>query len=199
MNEWFEIRDIDIFVFFIVLAFIVVAQFYRGRRVNLQLIAYTDRKLEELYQPRDKNYWLIGIYVGFRALYKLSKSLLDRVEITFILLPRYSIFYYPISKLVSRFDRIFLVYWFNCRVRREAHLVQKGYYRKRIDKVIDMRWLRMDKRIIRGKEYYAIYNDHSLLIRLVDMLERMKNPHLIKHIAFVPKITHYTLLHNMIH
>ncbi len=187
MSNWFEIRDIDLFIILVVLSMVAVAQFYRGRKVNLKLIEFTARRLEELYKPVDKNYWWIGVYVGFRALYKLLKGVLDRVEVTFILIPRHSIFYFPISLLTTRFDRIFLVYWYNGKVPREAHLVQKGYYRRGIKKAIDTKGLRIDKRVIRGKEYYAVYNDHTLVIRLVDLLEKLKKPDLIKHVAFVPK------------
>ena len=187
MSNWFGIRDIDLFIILVVLSMIAVAQFYRGRKVNLKLIEFTARRLEELYKPVDKNYWWIGVYVGFRALYKLLKGVLDRVEVTFILLPRHSIFYFPISLLTTRFDRIFLVYWYNKRIPREAHLVQKGYYRRGVKRVIDMKGLRMDKRVIRGKEYYAVYNDHTLVMRLVDFLKNVEKIDLVKHIAFVPK------------
>ncbi len=187
MSNWFGIRDIDLFIILVVLSMVAVAQFYRGRKVNLKLIEFTARRLEELYKPVDKNYWWIGVYVGFRALYKLLKGVLDRVEVTFILLPRHSIFYFPISLLTTRFDRIFLVYWYNKRIPREAHLVQKGYYRRGVKRVIDMKGLRMDKRVIRGKEYYAIYNDHTLVMRLVDFLKNVEKIDLVKHIAFVPK------------
>ncbi len=187
MSNWFGIRDIDLFIILVVLSMVAVAQFYRGRKVNLKLIEFTARRLEELYKPVDKNYWWIGVYVGFRALYKLLRGVLDRVEVTFILLPRHSIFYFPISLLTTRFDRIFLVYWYNKRIPREAHLVQKGYYRRGVKRVIDMKGLRMDKRVIRGKEYYAIYNDHTLVMRLVDFLKNVEKIDLVKHIAFVPK------------
>ncbi len=187
MSNWFGIRDIDLFIILVVLSMVAVAQFYRGRKVNLKLIEFTARRLEELYKPVDKNYWWIGVYVGFRALYKLLKGVLDRVEVTFILLPRHSIFYFPISLLTTRFDRIFLVYWYNRKIPREAHLVQKGYYRRGVKRVIDMKGLRMDKRVIRGKEYYAIYNDHTLIMRLVDFLKNVEKIDLVKHIAFVPK------------
>ena len=187
MSNWFGIRDVDLFIILVVLSMVAVAQFYRGRKVNLKLIEFTARRLEELYKPVDKNYWWIGVYVGFRALYKLLKGVLDRVEVTFILLPRHSIFYFPISLLTTRFDRIFLVYWYNKRIPREAHLVQKGYYRRGVKRVIDMKGLRMDKRVIRGKEYYAIYNDHTLVMRLVDFLKNVEKIDLVKHIAFVPK------------
>ncbi len=187
MSNWFGIRDIDLFIILVVLSMVAVAQFYRGRKINLKLIEFTARRLEELYKPVDKNYWWIGVYVGFRALYKLLRGVLDRVEVTFILLPRHSIFYFPISLLTTRFDRIFLVYWYNKKIPREAHLVQKGYYRRGVKRVIDMKGLRMDKRVIRGKEYYAIYNDHTLVMRLVDFLKNIEKIDLVKHIAFVPK------------
>lgn len=178
----------DLFVLLMVLAFVAVAQFIKGRKTNLMLMSFTARKLEEVFKPKDKIYQWIGLYVGYRAVFKLMKGLLDRVEVTVTLMPRQSLLYYPISLLTSRFDRIFLVFCYNGIIPREAHVVRKGYYRRRIEKVIkNASRMRIDRISIKGVQYYLVYEDANIVNKLLKLVKSLSDPSIVNHLAIVPK------------
>jgi len=178
----------DLFIVLVVLAFIAVAQFIKGRKMNLMLMSFTASKLEEVLKPKDKIYQWIGLYVGYRAVFKLMKGSLDRAEVTVILMPRQSLLYYPISLLTSRFDRIFLVFCYNEIIPREAHIVRKGYYRRRIEKVIkNASRMRIDRINIKGIQYYLVYEDANTVNKLLKLVKNLSDPSIVNHLAIVPK------------
>jgi len=183
----FELTPEELMVLIMVIAVIAVMQFFKGRKLNLMLMEFTARKLEEVLKPRDKIYQWIGLYVGYRAVFKLLYKTLNRAEVTVLLIPRQSLFYYPIAMLTSRFDKLFLVYWFNRPFYKEAHVVRKGYYRKGIKRVIkNIESLRVDRLNIMGKQYYLVYNDASVVDVLVKFVKSLSEPHVVNHIAIVP-------------
>lgn len=178
----------DLFIVLVVLAFIAVAQFIKGRKMNLMLMSFTASKLEEVLKPKDKIYQWIGLYVGYRAVFKLMKGSLDRAEVTVTLMPRQSLLYYPISLLTSRFDRIFLVFCYNEIIPREAHIVRKGYYRRRIEKVIkNASRMRIDRINIKGIQYYLVYEDANTVNKLLKLVKNLSDPSIVNHLAIVPK------------
>lgn len=177
-----------IFVILVLLAFIAIAQFIRGRKINLLLISFTADKMEEIMKPRDKIYQWIGLYVGYRAVYKLLKNYLDRVEITVTLIPRQSLLYFPIALLTSRHDRIFLVFCYKRSFPREAHIVRKGYYRTGIKRAIkNIERMRIDTVSIKGTRFYLVYEDANYLNKLMKFVKELNNPSIINHIALVPR------------
>lgn len=178
----------DVFILIIVIAFVAVIQFYKGRRWNLILIEYSARKLEEILQPRDKIYQWIGLYVGYRAVFKLLYKSLNRAEVTVTLLPRQSLFYYPISLITSRFDKIFIMYWFDREFIGEAHVVRKGYYRLGVRRAIkNYDRMRANEIMIAGIKFYIIYNNPGFLRKIIRFIETLEEPGIINHVAIVPE------------
>ena len=56
---------VTLFVIVIILAGVSVVWFYKKRKVNLMILEKSIRILEKVYQPYDKKYTVIGIYVGY--------------------------------------------------------------------------------------------------------------------------------------
>jgi len=182
---------IALFVVVIILAGASVVWFYKKRRVNLMILEKSIRILEKVYQPYDKKYTVIGIYVGYSALFKVLKKALRTVEVVTLLLPRQSLMYLPISKLTSRFDKIFIIYHYDKETHfpGEAHLVRKGYYRLGIKRAIHgIEKMRIEKTRIYGKEYYMIYNNRRVAEKLLSLIQNLKDPLLVQHVAVVPKL-----------
>ena len=182
---------IAIFVIVILLAGVSVVWFYKKRKVNLMILEKSIRILEKVYQPYDKKYTVIGIYVGYSALYKVLKKALKTIEVVTLLLPRQSLMYLPVAKLTSRFDKIFIIYHYNKETHfpGEAHIVRKGYYRLGIKRAIHgIEKMRVEKTRIGGKEYYMVYNNRRVAEKLLSMIRKLKNPLLIQHAAVVPKL-----------
>ncbi len=88
------------------LSAIVLVHFFQGRRINILTMRTLSRLLEHELRPLDKEYVLLGLYAGFRARYVTH----DRkvVEAFVILMPRYSILYMPIAKILNRRDILVL-------------------------------------------------------------------------------------------
>jgi len=166
---------------------ISVLQFFRGRRINLELMRHSVRVLERVLSPRDKNYTLVGLYVGYKAVLWLDRGPLNRAEVTVLFLPRYSAFYYPISKLVTRFDRVYLTYWYSRYLGEELHLVKHGAYRRSPRKIIkgfdsmQQRELEID-----GHKFVAVYRSERHLGKLVKFV-RDVGADIVNHVAIVPE------------
>ncbi len=182
---------VALFIIVVVLAGVSVVWFYRKRKVNLMIQEKTIRILEKVYQPYDKKYTVIGIYVGFSALYKILKKNLKTIEVVTLLIPRQSLMYLPIAKLTSRFDKIFIIYHYDkdTHFPGEAHLVRKGYYRLGIKRAIHgIEKMHVETTKINGKTYYLIYNNRRVMDKIMELVNRLKNPLLLQHVAIVPKL-----------
>lgn len=171
-------------------ATLTTIQFYRGRRRNLELLKQAVDVLEETLKPVDKEYVLIGLYVGYTAYYTLDKGLAKKAAITVTVLPRQSLLYLPFSLLLRRHDRIVFVYELEIPGRKEAHLVRKGYYRLGAKHAIGARASEMlhEKMRLGDKKYDAFYTTGSqrLLDTLKQYVERI-GPKYVGHIAAIPK------------
>ncbi|WFO75084.1 hypothetical protein J4526_08425 [Desulfurococcaceae archaeon MEX13E-LK6-19] len=185
--------DYLVIYFLLVLTFILAAvsvlQFYKGRRINLKILEHSIRAMEKIFDPKDKNYTIIGIYVGYTAFYKIYRKTLSTIHATVLLLPRQSLLYMPIARLTSRHDKVYLIFNYNREMIVEAHVVKKGYYRLGVKRAIkNIEKMKVEKTKINGKDYYLIYTQKSMAQKLVDYISSLKNPHMINHVAVVPKL-----------
>ncbi|RLG85703.1 MAG: hypothetical protein DRO18_05420, partial [Thermoprotei archaeon] len=73
----FELTPTDFLLISIVVALVAVAQFFKGRKINLLLMNYTASKFEEILKPKDKIYQWLGLYVGYKAVFKIGNKTLD--------------------------------------------------------------------------------------------------------------------------
>lgn len=176
----------DIIVISIVLAGLAVIQFFKGRKINLNLMYLSMKKAEEALHPIDKNYTLVGIYTGYSAKYIL-KGAVEEAELVVLLMPRQALLYYPIALVTSRFDRFYLRLVYRGRVRTEAHVIRSGYYRLGLKRTI-RGYERMDKEevVINGTKYHVLYTSRDAALKLLDWVKRQGKPTLINHVALVP-------------
>ncbi len=171
------------------LAAIAVLQFFRGRKHNLILIKLAAETLEKVLEPVDKIYRIVGIYVGFQAVYWIHKKNLDHAEATVLLLPRYSAFYFPISKVLNRFDKIYITFWFSRKaIFNEIHIIQERAYRRSLRSVLrNYNKLSFSETIIKGVRFIIAKNGDSGLNRIIRFLEALRDPSQVMHIALVPE------------
>ncbi|MDI3475711.1 MAG: hypothetical protein PWQ79_902 [Thermococcaceae archaeon] len=174
-----------LFTIIFVLAGISVMQYYRGRKLNLLLMEHYIRAVKEVVKPEDENYTWLGGYIGFRAEYKVNRDNIRKFEYTLTLLPRHSILYFPISLVTSRHDKLFIVVKPFAQIKREAHLIQKGYYRFK-PKIENEPLLQREVIEVAGKEYEALFEKKRDVERLKSLLESMSKPHNIKHVSITP-------------
>jgi len=106
----------------VILGLAASLQYWRGRRLNLTLIRELSRQMEESLQPTDKNYTWIGGYVGIVAEYDLKHEIYEKVKGTISLLPHHSLLYFPISLLLGRRDRVYLLIYPKRKLKGKAHI-----------------------------------------------------------------------------
>ncbi|HIP75484.1 MAG TPA: hypothetical protein EYH24_02860 [Thermococcus paralvinellae] len=176
-----------------VLAGVASIQFFKGRRLNLMLMQHYLRAIEEVIKPKDKEYVWLGGYIGFRAYYKVNEGNIDKFEYTLTLLPRQSIFYMPISKMISRHDKLYIVVRPYSQIKREAHLIQKRYYRIR-PKIEDEELLQRDFIEVNGKQYEALFEKQRDVELLREFLQGFSKPENVKHVALTPKTNVFYIL-----
>ncbi len=180
---------IYIFILIVVLAGAATVQFFKGRKKNLAMLEKSIRILEKVFKPQDKNYTIIGLYVGYSAIYRLKDPAIKAVETVVLLFPRQSLLYAPIAKLTSRYDKAYIIVHYAWkRFPGEAHLVAKGYYRLGIKRAIKgIEKMKIEKIMIGNKQYYLVYTDRRLAEKLLNYAKNLENPHLVQHMAIVPK------------
>lgn len=183
----------EVLMAIMVLAGVASIQFFKGRRLNLMLMQHYLRAIEEVIKPKDKEYVWLGGYIGFRAYYKVNEGNIDKFENTLTLLPRQSILYMPISKMISRHDKLYIVVRPYSQIKREAHLIQKRYYRIR-PKIEDEELLQKDFIEVNGKQYEALFEKQRDVELLKDFLQGFSKPENVKHVALTPKTNVFYIL-----
>ncbi|ASI98615.1 hypothetical protein [Thermococcus celer] len=176
-----------------VLAAIASLQFYKGRKLNLQLMYHYLQTIEEVVKPEDKEYVWLGGYIGFRANYKVNRDNVRKFEYTLTLLPRHSILYFPIALVTSRHDKLYIVVRPFAGIKREAHLIQKGYYRLKPE-IENEPLLQREVVEIAGKKYEALYEKRRDIDNLKALIESLSKPHNVKHVALTPKTNVFYVL-----
>ena len=175
------------FILFIAFALLLSVSYALGRKKNLKKIKSVGKTLEEIIKPSDQNYTWLGGTIGFRANYK-SKSFV-KVEATLTLLPRQSPLYYPVSFLVSGFDRLYMTFFLKPELTSEGHILNSNYFKFR-GPIIENIDTFSKKDIHRnGKKFFILYQNEGIKKTLLNFFEEIEKENLIsilKHIALVP-------------
>ncbi|AEH24204.1 hypothetical protein [Pyrococcus yayanosii] len=175
----------DVILIVMVLAGVATLQFYKGRRINLLLMQHYLKSIEDIVRPEDKNYIWLGGYVGFKAEYKVRRDNVEKFEYTLTLLPRQSLLYFPVSKLISRHDKLYIVVRPSFEITREIHLIQKGYYRIK-PKIENEPLLVRDVIDVGGVQFEVLFEKRADIERLVEFVKGFSNVRNVKHVSLVP-------------
>lgn len=176
----------DLFILFVLAAGIIVMAFFWGRRRNLSLIRAFGKELENAIKPEDQEYTWLGGEIGFRADY-VTKGPFKKVEATVALLPRQSLLYYPISKLTSGYDKLYVVFHPIKKIIREIHVIEKRYHRFRLSGLKEEPRFAKEEVRLGEKTLKVLSEDRRLSSDLVSWIRHLPNPALLKHIALVPE------------
>lgn len=158
-------------------------QFYRGRKENLKLMIDYIKELESALEPIDKTYTMLGLYSGFRAEY-LLRGKPSKVLASLGLMPRESIWYYPISLLTLKHDRLYLVYYLDKKKIPKLHVVKEKTLKYT---GIDVRKDELKEMNINGETYLVYYKgsaNDAVLKRALRLVEEY--PELL-HLALTPE------------
>ncbi len=136
------------------------------------------RELEEAFRPLDKTYTMLGLYSGFRADYVLEGKP-KKAFATLGLMPRESLWYYPISMLTLKHDRMYLVFYLSNKNIPKLHLLQPKVLKyKGID--VDVGEL---KRISLGNKEFLYYSENEKVLRKAMRIAEKGD---VLHVALTP-------------
>jgi hypothetical protein len=178
-------------VFFLLIAFSVLLTFgyFRGRRLNKSISLSALNDLVEVVRPDDQVFTNIGGAIGYHAnlLIKKKGAPLSRVDATITLLPRHSWLYFPVSKLVKKFDRMFVTIYLKKGPSGEGHLIEAKYSKFGRSKITNASGL--NKREVKWGEhdFYVFYKNKEMYDRLMEFIRTNPEPGTIRHIAIVPE------------
>jgi hypothetical protein len=175
-----------IFILFIAAAVLIMAGFYWGRRKNLAMIKGFSREIEAALHPLDQTYTWIGGVIGFRADYQIEREF-SRVEATCTLLPRQSVLYFPVARLVTGFDRLFLVFHVEKKIKEEAHVLEPWYGKTRGPKIRNRAGLYSEHATAGARAFEILFKSPSLAGEMKSFLGRLEQPDLLKHLAINPE------------
>jgi hypothetical protein len=116
--------DIVSFIIISIVALALVLGYIFGRKINLRLSRDVSKELERIFRPKDQTYIWIGGLIGFRAAYVVENYV--TLKITMLMLPRHSVLYFPISKLTSGNDRLWVDWGLKNDPGFEFHIVEYG-------------------------------------------------------------------------
>ncbi len=154
--------------------------FFFGRKKNLELMIEYVRELERALNPIDKEYILLGLYSGFKAKYVVKGSNTELVEASLGLMPRLSIWYYPVSLFTLRHDRLYLVY----RLKRASHKLHILNPKILKYKGVDIDQEEFEEVRINGNVYLVYYENKEIFERAKRIVEKYPE---VLHIAITPK------------
>ncbi len=171
--------DLIILVSLFGIAGITSVGFFFGRKKNLELMIEYVRELERALNPIDKEYTLLGLYSGFKAKYLVKGTNTEVVEVSLGLMPRLSIWYYPISLFTLRHDRLYLVYRLK-RASNGLHILNPKILKyKGVD--IDLKELKEMK--LNGISYLVYYENKEIFEKVKKIVEKYPE---ILHVAITP-------------
>lgn len=176
-----------VFFLFIALSFALTLGYYWGRRQNRRIAHEAFDDLMGIVRPDDQTFTNIGGTIGYHAnMHIRRKGPVSRVDATITLLPRQSWLYLPFSKLIRKYDRLFITLYLKQAPGEEAHLIEvkhAGYGRRRIEHT--ERFRRTD--ITWGEhEFYLFYEGEKTRDRFMAYIHEHPDPGIVRHIALVP-------------
>ncbi len=170
------------------LAVASVAWFFRKRRELILFLKNVTEVLEKYFKPVDKTYVWLGYLVGYRAKYDLPGN--NKAYVLLTTVPRHSILYLPIAKLLKRRDRLEVaVEPYDRYVTTELHIHRKNSWTAEavIRKTITGRAHQFGIREFQAGSYsyVAYYKDEKAFDAVRNLVENSSLP--ILYITAVPQ------------
>jgi hypothetical protein len=178
-------------VFFLFVAFSCLLTFgyFWGRRHNSKIFQSAFNDLLEVVKPDDQTFTNIGGAIGYHANLHIKKkgAPLSRVDATITLLPRHSWLYFPVSKLIRKYDRLFITLHMKQPPSEELHLIENFYNGLRKSKITNAERLNREEIKWGNLNFLIYYSSTAMRDRIIKFIEANPEPGIIRHIALVPE------------
>lgn len=177
-------------VLFLLFAFagMLVIGFSRGKKENKRIFLSAFNDLVDVIKPDDQTFTNIGGFVGYHAnLFFREKGTVSEIDATITLLPRHAWLYMPISKLIMKYDRLFITLYMRLNPPGEGHLIESKYSSLRGSEITDTYRLYREKVKWGVYDFYLYYEMTKMYDSLMKFINNNPDPGIIRHIAIIPK------------
>jgi len=182
-----EIITQPIFILFIGFSFALTLGYFWGKRKNHKIILSACQDLVAVVEPEDQNFTNIGGAIGYHANLICKKgSPFSRVDATITLLPRHSWLYLPISKMIRKYDRMFITLYFDRPLSEEAHLIEARHAGLGQRKIRNAQRLKKEELKWGKYNFFLYYNSSKTHDAFIGFTRKNPEPGIIRHIAVVP-------------
>lgn len=165
----------------------IVFSFHSGKRKNKEIFTVIFKELVTVFKPDDQTFTNIGGAVGHHGTFSFNeRGSVSRIDVTLTLLPRQAPLYMPISKLLMRYDRLFISVYMRYPPPGEGHLIEKGYTGFRGPEITNISRLRRTEFKWGGLDFLFYYEQDRMMDQFKTLIASLRNPGPIKHIAIVP-------------
>lgn len=187
MFEYEHIARQPIFYLFIAFSAMLSFGYFWGKRINERLFRSAFEDIVSVVKPVDQTFTNIGGIVGYHADFALSKKgVVESVKATITFLPRHSWLWLPFSKLIRKYDRLFITLELRKSPIAEGHLIETKYAGFRGPKITNAAKLKREQ-ISWGKYSFILYHGgNRIKDRLKAFVTTNPDPGDIRHIAIVP-------------
>lgn len=188
MFKYEHILTQPVFFLFVAFSFLLTFGYFWGRRHNREMFLSAFNDLMEVFRPDDQTFTNIGGAIGYHANLFIRKkgAFLSRVDATITMLPRHSWLYFPISKLIRKYDRLFIELYVKNKPEEECHLIETQYSRFAGAKITGAGRLNTETVTWGAYTFHLYYETIETHTRLMDFINRNPEPGIIRHIAIVP-------------
>lgn len=189
MKNYANIVHQPMFFLFIGFSFLLTFGYFWGRRLNKKIYNSAFKDLVDIVRPDDQTFTNIGGAVGLHAnlFVKKKETPFSRVDATITLLPRHSWLYLPFSKLIRKYDRLFITLYLKKPPSEEAHLIESKYSRFMGSKIENAHLMHQEAVKWEKLDFHLYFNSQEMLDKMQVFIKNNPDPGIIRHIALVPK------------
>ena len=185
--NWQSLAGQPVFYLFVGVTFLLAYGYFHGRRRNREIVTNAFSELAEVIRPVDQTYTNIGGAIGYHAVMTPdAESVVAKAEATLTLLPRQAWLYLPISLLLRRWDRLYLMLGLRHTPPAEGHLIEAAYGRFRGPSITNERHMTQESVRWGDRDFNLMYTTKNTRKHFMRLMEQLPSPDGIKHLAFVP-------------
>jgi hypothetical protein len=188
MFEYSHLLKEPLFFLFVAFSFLLGAGYFWGKRTNYRIFRSAFSDMVSVFQPTDQTFTNIGGLIGYHANLTLpKKSPVERVDATITFLPRHSWLWMPISKLIRKYDRLFITLHLRQAPGAEGHLIEEGYSRFRGPKIDNANRLKQETLTWGKSRFLLYYGNGKIRDQVRSLADGSPDPGNVRHVAFVPE------------
>ena len=178
-----------VFLIFIAFSFILTLGYFWGRRQNKNIFLSAFNDLVNVVRPDDQTFTTIGGVIGYHANFLITKrgAPISKIDATITLLPRQSLLYFPISRLINRYDRLFLTFYFKKKPPEEGHLIETRFSGFRRSHITNTDHLQKEQIRWGTLDFLLYYEGETVRSQFLRFIDNNPDPGIVRHVAIVPE------------